>query len=92
MVSGHSCDPDQALATADVLGVDVLVTDQMMPGMTGLELIGQLRARGFRGSTVLCSAFVDDGLVRAARDVGVDVCLSKADQGTLPQVIRGVAA
>ncbi len=92
VVAGESSAPDQALITDDAVTADVLVTDQMMPGMTGLELIAALRERGFTGVTVLCSAFVDPALEDAARALGVDVCLPKASQSQLPDVIRTAAA
>jgi CheY-like chemotaxis protein len=37
-------DPDEALATATQIGtLDLLITDYLMPSMTGEELIGRLR-------------------------------------------------
>jgi CheY-like chemotaxis protein len=37
-------DPDEALATAKQIGtLDLLITDYLMPSMTGEELIGRLR-------------------------------------------------
>src|SRR5207253_9185707 len=39
-------DPDEALATAASLpSLDLLITDYLMPSMTGDELIGRLRER-----------------------------------------------
>jgi len=38
-------DGDEALAIASQLPVDLLITDYLMPSMTGDELIGRLRER-----------------------------------------------
>jgi len=38
-------DGDEALAVASQLPVDLLITDYLMPSMTGDELIGRLRER-----------------------------------------------
>lgn len=91
-IAGVSSAPAEVASSSDAVDADVLVTDQMMPGTSGLELITELRRRGFRGVTVLCSAFIDEKLEAAARALGVDVCLPKAEQGRLPEVIRAAAA
>ena len=37
---------------------DVLVIDQVMPGLQGIEVADQLRAQGFDRPIILCSAFL----------------------------------
>jgi DNA-binding response OmpR family regulator len=38
---------------------DVIVSDQRMPGRTGLDVLADLRRRGWRGAFVLITAFGD---------------------------------
>lgn len=40
----------------DVKGFDVLVTDHVMPGMDGVELVSRLREIGYRGEVVVVTA------------------------------------
>src|SRR5947209_3996602 len=39
---------------------DVVITDNNMPGMSGLELVRHLRQRGFEGKIVVLSAHLTD--------------------------------
>jgi CheY-like chemotaxis protein len=71
---------------------DVLVVDQMMPGMTGLELVEELRARGRTPVIILCSAYLSREIIARAREVGVARCLPKDRLRDLPDAIRTVTA
>jgi len=66
----------------------VIVMDEMMPGMDGLETVGHLRRSRPSQVVILCSAYLDDALVARARAAGVMHCISKDDVGDLPQLIR----
>lgn len=57
--------------------IDVIITDQAMPGMTGLELAGALRSRGTRIPIILLSGYADTLDPAAARRAGVDRLLRK---------------
>jgi CheY-like chemotaxis protein len=48
---------------------DVIVLDNMMPGLTGVETARQLRRDGFDKPIVLFSAYVDPDLESAAREL-----------------------
>ncbi len=56
---------------------DVIVTDHMMPGMKGLELVGRLRALRPDCVTVLCTGFADDVSEASALAAGVDLFVLK---------------
>ena len=57
----------QALTELDrTPGIDLLFCDVDLPGMDGMELIGNMVARGFRPDLVLLSA-VDSGILEAVR-------------------------
>jgi CheY-like chemotaxis protein len=70
-------------------GVDVLIVDYLMPDMTGLELIEQLRALPIRqpARTVLITAHHSAELVELSRQVQVDDYLVKPVH---PKQIRGL--
>jgi CheY-like chemotaxis protein len=70
---------------------DVLVIDQMMPGMTGLELVEELRARGRTPTIILCSAYLSREVIARANEAGVARCLPKDRLRDLPEAIRAVA-
>ena len=59
-------------------GVDVLIVDFLMPGMTGLELLEKLRADGCKpGHTILMTASNTPGLNEMASRMQVDNYLVK---------------
>ncbi len=70
-------------------GVDVLIVDYLMPDMTGLELIEQLRALPIRqpARTILISAHHNAELVELIQRVQVDDYLVKP---VYPKQIRGL--
>ena len=57
--------------------VDVVISDQAMPGMSGAQLAAALRARGFAGLILLASGFGDLMRHRSERPAGVDAVLGK---------------
>ena len=52
---------------------DVVVLDQRMPGITGVEVARQLAADGFPGRLVLFSAYVDGAVEGECQELGVTV-------------------
>lgn len=65
----------QALTLLD--DVDVVVTDLAMPGMDGLELVSQIRARAPSLPVILLTAHGSENMVRIASSRGACGCLSK---------------
>lgn len=70
----------------------VVIMDEMMPGMSGLETVDQLRQASKQQIIILCSAYLDDELVERAREAGVVHCLAKEDMRELPDLIRRAVA
>ena len=69
---------------------DLLIIDQMMPGLTGLEAVTKLRADGFTVPIILFSAYMDGKLRRACKRLDVQP-VSKVDLEALRRVVRAVA-
>ncbi len=78
----------EALASVGA-GVDILIVDYLMPDMTGLELIEQLRALPIRrpARTILISTHYSAELVELSQRVQVDDYLVKP---VYPKQIRGL--
>ena len=70
-------DAESFLASAERRSAACVVADMRMPGMTGLEMHGELASGGGPIPTVLVTAFADDDLRRRARDAGIVCCLGK---------------
>ena len=60
-----------------------LVLDQMMPGLTGLEVVAAVRLEDTEIILVLISAAMSAGLAGAARAAGVNHALGKTDLRSL---------
>lgn len=54
-------------------GVDLIVLDNRMPGMTGLEAVRRLRAEHWNTPAILMTAFPDSALKWEAQMLGVPV-------------------
>lgn len=60
----------EALAFLNENPVDIVVTDLIMPVMTGIELIEKLKEQAFRGVILVLSNYTDFELVRTALTSG----------------------
>lgn len=56
---------------------DVILVDQKMPGLTGLELVRAIRARGIGGKIIVVSAYLTPELREGYAQLGVDTMFSK---------------
>jgi two-component system chemotaxis response regulator CheY len=70
---------------------DVIVLDQRMPGMTGLEIAEKILAEHPDQRIILFSAYLDEDTTSAARRVGIDLCLAKSDYTRLPEALWQLA-
>jgi DNA-binding NarL/FixJ family response regulator len=91
-VSGEAVDGEGALDALDAADPAIVVLDEMMPGISGLETAVLILRRRPEQRIILCSAYLDDALQTRAKDAGVTVCMSKAHLTELPVVIRRVIA
>jgi FixJ family two-component response regulator len=73
----------------DPVGRSVVVLDDSMPGLSGMELIRQLGRRGARSPIILLSAYDDPQIIDHARRAGVfDFLLKPFDPNLLVQRVR----
>ncbi len=92
-VAGTAADGTDALRLVEALAPDVLLTDIEMPGMTGLEVAGEIRRRGLPTRVVILTTFARSGYLRRALDAGAAGYLLKdAPSATLAAAIRSVHA
>ena len=87
---GEAADGEEALRTWRSLDgpPDVIVLDNRMPGLTGLEVAAEILRDRPDQIIVLFSAFVDDELRAGADAIGITTCLPKREVAELPDVIR----
>lgn len=68
----------------------VVVLDNRMPGMTGLEVAAHLLERVPEQRIILYSAYLDDATVAQARTLGITEVVSKSDVNDLTDIILRV--
>jgi two-component system response regulator DesR len=90
-VVGQARTGAEALSLAERHRPDVVLTDIEMPGMSGLDLAGELRARGRAPRVIILTTFARAGYLRRALDVGAAGYLLKdAPSAVLADAIRRV--
>ena len=86
-VVGQAGDGPEALDAIAALDPDVVLMDLRMPGMSGIEVVRELRRRDDDTLVVLLSAYDDGALVGASVDAGAFDYVVK---GARLSVIAGV--
>ncbi len=87
-VAGEAAGGDDALQQLDDVDPTVVILDQMMPGMDGLETAARILERRPGQLIVLHSAFLDAALEDQARQAGVTVCLRKGRAKDLAELVH----
>jgi DNA-binding response OmpR family regulator len=86
-----ACNGEKALAkiAAAKRPFDLVITDHLMPRLSGLELVRQLRAKNFGGKVVVLSAHLGEDNINAYQELGVDMMIAKPfDMEELRQAIN----
>jgi two-component system, OmpR family, manganese sensing response regulator len=86
-----STNAEDALPTALDGSITVLLTDYRLPGMTGAELVKQVRQRRAALPALVMSAFTDERTVNDAREAGARFLPKPVDFSLLSAFIRGLS-
>jgi CheY-like chemotaxis protein len=68
----------------------VVLLDNRMPGLTGLEVAEQMLVHHPGQVIILFSAHLDSTVQEQARTIGITACVSKAQATRLPEIIRNL--
>ena len=90
-VSGVAEDGDDALTQWREQRPEVVLLDQQMPRMSGLEAAQRILAECPDQKIILFTAYLDDITEAAAQRFGITACMSKGDVARLPQALRDQA-
>jgi CheY-like chemotaxis protein len=78
---------DECLSMVEAAPPDVIVLDQMMPGLTGIETARLLRSEGFAKPIVLFSAYVGPDLQAAVKELDLEA-VSKVDTQAVIRIVE----
>lgn len=91
--AGDGLEAMAVFATLDPPDVpDVVILDNRMPGMNGLEVAAAMLEQEPRQHIVLFSAFVTEAMEQEAEALGVRACVSKQDWARLPELVIDLSA
>lgn len=91
VITAGSC--EEALGWLEELPVDLIITDQRMPGMSGTELLEVVRKRFPKTSRALLTGYPTPSTVRKGLEAGSDTFLYKPwDDRVLVETIRRILA
>ena len=80
---------EEALEMVEASPPDVIVLDQMMPGLTGVETARLLRRNGFEKAIVLFSAYEGPDLQSAARELDLKP-VAKVDTQAVIRIVESL--
>jgi YesN/AraC family two-component response regulator len=89
-VAGEAADAHEALETIDEIDPRVVVLDQMMPGMCGIDAAKKMLERRPGQIIILFTAYLDDELRREAEAAGIKLCVAKDDLKHIPEALYAV--
>lgn len=91
-VAGEASDGESAVDIVRSEHPQVVVLDQRMPGISGLDTARRILAENPDQAIVLFSSYLDRDVIVAAQRMGVRMCLAKDDIRQLPDVLWGTEA
>ena len=91
-VAGEAANGAEAMERWREVRPEVVLLDQRMPGLTGLETARAILREDPNQMIVLFTAFMDPEVVLAADEIGVRACLSKRDARKVVDNLRSCAA
>jgi CheY-like chemotaxis protein len=87
-VAGEAADGQEAIDAVDLCNPSVIVIDERMPAMTGLEAAAIIIARHPGRPVVLCTAHLDDDLRERAGAMGIASCVAKREMSKIPMLLK----
>jgi DNA-binding response OmpR family regulator len=81
---------EEALPKAIPDGPGILVTDYRLPGMSGADLVREIRQVRQAIRAVVISAYTDERTISAAREAGADFLPKPVDFASLSQLLAAV--
>lgn len=90
-VCGEVADGVEALEFLEREQATIIVLDEMMPGMSGIETAAEILRRHPDQRILLFSAYLDPELVRQAALSGITACLPKDRVMEIPDALRAIA-
>jgi len=91
VVMDEAADGNDALAKWRANRPEIVVLDQRMPGLTGIEVAERILAEHPDQPIILFSAYLDPETTAEAKRVGIDLCLAKSDYTRLPEALWQLA-
>jgi CheY-like chemotaxis protein len=92
VVTGEAAGGQEALDKLDVADPTVVLLDQMMPEIDGLETAARILERRPKQLIVLYSAFLDASIQRDAARIGITACVRKGSPRDLADLLHRIAA
>ncbi|MEY2404308.1 MAG: hypothetical protein QOD38_1859 [Acidimicrobiaceae bacterium] len=90
-VAGEAADGQEAIDAIERCNPSVIVIDERMPAMTGMEAAAIIIARHPGRPVVLCTAHLDDELRERAGALGIATCVAKREMATIPLLLKDLA-
>lgn len=90
-VAGEAGNGTEALQRWREQRPEVVVLDQRMPGMTGLEVAAEILREHPEQKIILFSAYLDSDMTAAAGELGIRMCLAKSDYSRIPEALWSLA-
>lgn len=91
-VTGEAASGPEAVEMLEEADPAVVVMDEMMPGLSGIQTAMLILRRRPGQRIILCTAYLDEDLIGRAKSAGIDVCVPKEQAGELPDAIRALVA
>ena len=91
-VAGEACDGDEALRRWRDHKPDVVLLDQRMPGLSGLETAELMLKEKPHQTVILFTAYLNPEVKSAAEHIGVRACVAKTDVERVISRLRECAA
>lgn len=92
IVVAEAANGEEALVQVESADPAVVVLDEMMPGMNGIDVARHIRRLRPGQPIVLCSAHLDDTVRARAREAGVTAALPKERLDELPDLLRSLVS